>query len=571
MVYTINMENIKKEILKIINKKYKKEILDISDFSYPPNEKMGDLSLPCFKLAKELKTNPAELAALLVKELANKFNNIDSLVALGPYLNFFIDKQSLFENIYKNILKNNNTFANNKVGKDKRVMIEFSNLNTHKEVHVGHLRNIFFGDSVSRILSANGYNVFPVSYINDFGIHTAKTLWAYNEFYKRTLIPANRGEFLGKIYIRASKELEKNELGKQMVSFIMKKIESREGPEYELWKETREWSIEQLENIYKELNINIKHVFYENEFIDKGIAQVKEMLVQGILKESEGATIADLSEYNLGVMVFLRSDGTALYPVADIPLARFKIEKYKLDESIYVVDNRQKLNFKQLFKVLELMGYKQKFVHLDYDSVKLPGGAMSSRDGNTVTYDEFKEEALAKTIKETKNKHVDWPEYKIKEVSKKIVFGAMKFEMLKVGTDQIITFDMDEALRFDGYTSAYLQYTYARIASILRKADNFSHKIVDFSLLVNEKEKSLILKVSKYSEIIKKAGQDYNPSEIAKYLFELSQLLNDYYHSINILKGEEKYINPRLSLVYGVQQILKNGLSFLGIEVMEEM
>ena len=565
------MENIKLKILKTLNKKYGKEILDISDFSYPPNEEMGDLSLPCFKLAKELELSPVELSQLLVKELASVFKDVQSLVSVGPYLNFFIDKSSLFEGVFNELGKEKEYFGTNKSGAKKRVMVEFSNLNTHKETHVGHLRNMFYGDSVSKILLANGFDVVPVSYINDFGIHTAKTLWAYNEFYKNKLIPKERGAFLGEVYVRASEELKDNEVGKRMVSFMMKKIESREGEEYELWKETRLWSIEQLENIYEELGINIEHVFYESEFIEKGIKQVKEMKENGVLKESEGAIIADLEKYNLGVMVFMRSDGTALYPVADIPLARHKIEEYKLDESIYVVDNRQKLNFKQLFKVLELMGYKQKLVHLDYDSVTLPGGAMSSRDGNTVTYDDFKTEALEKAYLNTKEKHEDWPEYKIKEVAQKIIFGAMKFEMLKVGSDQIITFDINQALRFDGYTSAYLQYTYARISSILRKADEKEKSKINFDLLKEEKEKTLILKISKYKEALKKAGDTYNPAEIAKYLFELAQSLNDYYHSVQILKSEDDLKQVRLSLVFSVQQILKNGLKLLGIDVMEEM
>ena len=569
--FLTNMEKIKQKILDVLNKKYGKEILEISDFSYPPNEEMGDLSLPCFKLAKELGKNPAELSQDLVKELAGDLEAVQSLVSVGPYLNFFLNKSLLFKNIFKGLNKEKEKFGINKSGAKKRVMIEFSNLNTHKETHVGHLRNMFYGDSVSKILSANGFDVIPVSYINDFGIHVAKTLWAYNEFYKTKLIPKERGAFLGEIYVRASKELKDNEVGKRMVSFMMKKIESREGGEYKLWQETRQWSIEQLEKIYGELNISIEHVFYESEFIDEGLKQVKEMLADGILKESEGAIVADLEKYNLGIMVFMRSDGTALYPVADIPLARHKIKEYNLDESIYVVDNRQKLNFKQLFKVLDLMGYKQKLVHLDYDSVTLPGGAMSSRDGNTVTYEEFREEALKKAYDGTKEKHEDWPEYKIKEVAQKIIFGAMKFEMLKVGSDQIITFDIDQALRFDGYTAAYLQYTYARIASILRRAEDYGKSKIDFNLLKEEKEKTLIIKISKYRETVKRAGDAYNPAEIAKYLFELAQSLNDYYHSVQILKSEDDVKQARLALVFSVQQITKNGLNLLSISVMEEM
>lgn len=565
------MENIKNKILKVLNKKFEKEILSISDFTYPPNNEMGDLSLPCFKLSKELGRTPAEISQSLVKEFKDSLEGVQSLVSAGPYLNFFLDKTKLFKNNYEKLLKEKENFGTSKQKKKKRVMVEFSNLNTHKETHVGHLRNIFYGDAVSRVLKANGFDVIPVSYINDFGVHVAKTIWAYNEFYKRTLVPKNRGAFLGEVYVRAVKELKDNEVGKGMVSFIMKKIESREGEEYRLWQETRQWSIEQLSELYKELGVNIEHTFYESEFIDEGKKQVEKMLAQGILKKSEGAIIADLEEYGLGVMLFIRSDGTALYPVADVPLAKYKIEKYKLDESIYVVDNRQKLNFKQLFKVLELIGYKQKFVHLDYDFVTLPSGAMSSRDGNTVTYEEFKENALKKSFEETKKRHPDWPEYKTKEVSKKIIFGAMKFEMLKVGSDQIITFDIDKAIRFEGYTAAYIQYSYARIASILRKGDDFLGAKIDFSLLKEEKEKNLIIKIAKYEDAIKKSGEDYNPADIAKYLFELSQNLNDYYHSTQIIKSEEEYKKSRLALVYLAQQIIKNGLSLLGVEVMEEM
>ncbi len=564
------MESIKNKIIKYLNDKHKKDVLSVEDFSYPPKEEMGDLSLPCFALAKELKEGPAEVSKKLALELEGKFTEIKSIVVIGPYLNFFLDKTRLFEELYKKLQKEKDKFGTNKDAKGKRVMVEYSNVNTHKEYHVGHLRNLSYGDAISRILEANGCKVFPVSYINDFGIHTAKTLWAYNEHYKRTIVPKNRGAFLGEIYVRASQELENNEVGKGMVSFIMKKIESREGDEYRLWQETRKWSIEQFEKIYKELDIKIEHTFYESEFIDEGIKQVKEMLEKGILKESEGAVIADLEEYGLGVMVIIRKDGTALYAVADIPLAKHKIEKYKLDESIYVVDNRQKLHFKQLFKIIELMGYKQNLVHLDHDFVKLPGGAMSSRDGNTITYEQFKEESFKKSYPEVKKRHEDWPEYKIKEVTQKIIFGAMKFEMLKVSSDQVITFDMEKATRFDGYTSAYLQYTYARLNSILKKGKNLKDK-ADYTLLQEEKEKSLIIKTAKYSEVVKKAGSEYSPSEIAKYLFELAQGVNDYYHSVQILKGEEKYIAPRLALIFLAQQTIKNGLNLLGIDVMEEM
>ena len=233
------------------------------------------------------------------------------------------------KNVIKEIKKEKEKYGENKIGKNKKVMVEYSNANTHKEYHVGHLRNICYGDAVNKILSANGYKSIPVSYINDFGIHTAKTLWAYEEFFKDKKLPADKGGFLGQVYARAARELEKDETGKRLVAMIMKKIESRSGAEYELWKKTRKWSIAQFDKIYKELGVKFERIFYESEVVEKGMDLVGKLYEKRILTKSDGAIIADLNKYGLGVLVFLRSDGTALYPVADLALAEEKFKKYK--------------------------------------------------------------------------------------------------------------------------------------------------------------------------------------------------------------------------------------------------
>jgi arginyl-tRNA synthetase len=571
------LQKIKQRIIDLINHEYGEEIVAVADLSFPPNAEMGDLTLPCFKIAKTAGQAPGQVAEELFQKIKTD-EIIASVKTAGPYLNLTINKEYLAKNLLLEIEKENEKYGQNEIGEKKRVMIEYSNGNTHKECHVGHLRNIAYGDAVNRILSANGFESIPVSYINDFGIHVAKTLWNFERFIKENYgtedkIPVDRRGFvLGKMYADASQRAEDDKTAKQMIGGMMKQIESRAGAEYELWQKTRQWSIDALDKIYQELDIKFVNIFYESEVIIEGRKIVDELIERKILKQSEGAIIADLEKYNLGVLVVIRSDGTMLYPVADFALAREKFEKYNLDKSIYVVDIRQGQYFKQFFKLLELSGYKKEMIHLGYDVVKLPSGMMSSRTGNVITYEELRDEVFARAEKETRSRHTDWSDEKISEVARAIGIGAMKFEMLKVNSLSIITFDIEKALSFDGYTAAYLQYTFARIQSIARKSQITNPKLqIDATLLAENKEHELVLKLAKYPEIIEIAGKNYDPSEIAKYLFELGQMFNDYYHAISVLKAEANVMEARLILISAVAKVIENGLALLGIKVNDEM
>ncbi len=574
MKYALNI--IKEHIISLINQTG--IYAEIDDLSFPPNQEMGDLSLPCFNLAKKNGVTPNKLA----EDLLNKIQTdeiISGIKAIGPYLNFIINIKYLAGEVIKNIYKQKDKYGKNSSGNNKKVMIEYSNVNTHKEFHVGHLRNISYGDSVYRILLANGFKAIPISYVNDFGIHVAKTLWNYKNYINKNysdnwskLSEVEKGIILGKIYTDASQKEEKDLTAKQMISGFMKQIENRKGEEYKLWQKTRNWSIKSFFEIYQELGIKFKDVLYESNFFEKGFKKTEDFLKKGILKKSEGAVIADLNKYNLGVLPIIRSDGSTLYATADLALAVYKFEKYKLDISIYVVDNRQSLYFQQLFKILELAGYNQKMIHLGYDFVKLPTGAMSSRSGNVITYHELSSQIFKETFRQTKSRHQDWSEKKIKKVSQIIGVGAMKFEMIKVRANNTIVFDIKKALSFEGFTSAYLQYTYARIQSVIRKSKiKICSSKKDFQKLTELKEREIIIKLSQFAEIVEIAGKNYDPSEIAKYLFELAQIFNDYYHSINILKAKPDISAIRISLISSVAQVIKNGLSLLGIKVVEEM
>jgi len=561
---------IKKEITGLIKKDFPEVKITEADFVFPPNPEFGDLSLPCFNFSKALGSSPPEIA----KELSEKIKPagiVGKIVAAGPYLNFFLNKRKMARLVLNKILKTKEKYGNSKVGKGKRVMIEFSNANTHKEYHVGHLRNLCYGDAVTRLLAASGHRAIPVSYINDFGIHVAKTLWAYEKFYKNEKPPENLGYFLGQIYARSTQELEKNPEAKEEVSALMTKIESRRGPEYKLWQETREWSIKQFTEIYKEMGVSFDNIFYESRVIDEGRKIVRELFQKNFLVKSQGAVIANLEKYNLGVLLFLRSDGTALYPVADIPLAIKKFKKYKLDESIYVVDVRQSLYFEQLFKILELLGYKQKMIHLGYEFVKLPSGMMSSRTGNVITYENLRKEATERATAEIKKRHADWNEKQIGETAEKIVVGAMRFEMVKVGKEQTITFDIDRALHFEGLTAAYLQYTHARICSIIRKAGIEISGKIDFDKLREKWEYNLVIGLAKFPDVLEKAALSYSPAVLADYLYDLAKIFSDFYRDVKVIGGDPSAEKTRIALIGAVKIVLAKGLGLLGIAAPEEM
>ncbi|MDD3285316.1 MAG: arginine--tRNA ligase [Patescibacteria group bacterium] len=549
------------------------------DFVYPIPAELGDLSLPLFALAKSSGMSPAALAQEKIRllEQSDLPAAIQSFQAVGPYLNFFFKAGVFNRDALSDIEKAGHDFGRMAVGRQQRIMLEYSNANTHKEYHIGHLRNLFFGDAVYRILAFNDYQAIPVSYINDFGIHVAKTLWQWQRAnYKDSDAP--KGWLLGKCYAEASGLLsqaearedggaEKEEIKKE-ISAVMKEVESRQGKNYELWQETRDWSIAYFAEIYQRFDVKFEHIFYESEVIGDGLKMVAEFLQKGILKNSQGAVIADLEEYGLGVLPIIRSDGTALYPVADLALAKLKFNDYHLDESVYVVDIRQGLYFKQLAKIFELAGETFKISHLGYDFVTLKSGMMSSRSGNVITYSQIWEEAYSRARQEVSSRHQDWESERAEAAAEKLAVAALKFEMLKVSADKVITFDVDEALRFDGFTAAYLQYTGARLASILRKEKPAD---ADYSMLSNRRELSLTLAMQRFPEVVAKTGLQRDPSILARYLFELSQIFNDYYHEVAILKAEPALRFARLGLLGSLRLVLENGFALLGFDYLEEM
>ncbi|MDO8669797.1 MAG: arginine--tRNA ligase [Candidatus Buchananbacteria bacterium] len=576
MEYTIL--KIKKQILDLIAQAIEPDFdIDKLEIVVPPDSTLGDLAVPCFYLSKLTRKSPTKVA----EELSAKINPggiIKALKNVGPYLNFFIDPAVLGKSVISEIQKAKNDYGRLKINHQK-IMLEFSQPNTHKEFHIGHLRNAILGNSLVNLLRFSGNKVMPVNYIGDVGAHVAKCLWAYDKFYKDKDLPEDKGKFLGQVYTNGSKKLEANPDYKKEVDDILQKLESGDPKSFggeskkwlDLWKKTRKWSLDDFDKIYKILGIQFDHFFYESEVEKPGKKIVADLLKKGVAEKSEGAVIIDLEKYDLKKFLLLKSDGSSLYSTKELALAKLKFEKFKIDESIVVVDSRQSFYLQQFFKTMEVIGFKKKMVHIPYEFVTLKDGAMASREGNVVLFKDFYNSVFGRAKIETKTRHQEWPEKKTEEVSRKIALSAIKFNMLKVGNNSIITFDIDESLSFDGFSGPYIQYTCSRINSVLKKAKFSGLAKIDYAKINSDLEKEIMLQLASWPEIVAESSKNYDPSIIAKYLFDLARLFSSFYQKFPIINSSKDIKEARLILVDSVRKVLVNGLSILGIEPLDQM
>lgn len=583
------MQEVKKEILNLLAIAGVKGEMQLT---IPPNPEMGDFAFACFSIAKELKMNPAEAAKTIESKIKNqKLKTIDKAQAMGPYVNFYLNPGKVAETILKQIGKQKDKYGDNKSGKGKKVLIEYPSNNTHKEFHIGHFRNVAIGNTLVHLYEKNGYKVYPVNYLNDFGNHVAKCLWGLLKFHKDELKnpPKNKQKWLGEVYVEASQKLKDNPEFAKEVSEVQVKLEAINsmksgkgvkeisGDLYALYTNTRKWSIDKFKEIFDQLGVKHVGVFYESELKEEGQGLVDDLFKKGIAQEGEGgAIIVDLSKYNLDIALLRKSNGTGLYMTSDLALAlrKFAGSDYKnLKESIVITGIEQNFYFKQLHKVLELWGFTKKLTHIGYGLVNLKEGKMSSRLGNVILYEDLYNDVYEKLKEESKQRHADWSEKQINKTTHILTMAALKFDMLKHEAAKNITFDIKEATSFDGFTGPYILYVVARINSILQKAKNEKLKTKgDYNLLDKPEEKQLLLFLSRYEEVVSEALQEYNPSTITRYCFDLAQKFNDFYTKHSVLNAESKdLIGARLQLSRAVRNVLKNSLNLLTIDTLEEM
>lgn len=560
------------------------------DFVLPPRPELGDVSLGCFKLAKTMEKNPAEAA----KALAAEFGEdpiVASVRAEGPFLNFAFQSDALVNGIADNVASAGPKFGSSSQGEGKTVVLEYAQPNTHKELHVGHSRNLTLGASLVRLLSLAGWKVIPASYHGDVGAHVAKCLWwmvvksrgqgtsamdLTAAEVKKLLadIPAEErtGKYLGDLYAAASRELDARPEVKDDISAVQRALETHEPTWEALWEETRQWSLKEMAAIFKELDVTIERRYLESEVVDEGQRIVDDLLKKGVAKESQGAIVVDLEDKKLGVFLIRKSDGTSLYATKDLALAFLKQKEYPgISRSIILVDNRQELYFKQLFETLRMMGYAAELEFAGYEFVTLKSGAMSSREGNVVTYQSFRDEVLEKTRAETTARHPEWDAKKIDVSAWALAMAGVKFGMLRQDSEKIFTFDLEQALSFEGDTGPYVQYATVRLGAILKKAKAAAAKADAQEATSHPAEKALALALARFEEVCARAARELRPSVVAQWCIETAQLANAFYRDVPVLDAPEPVRTARLALVKAGRDVLTQGLGILGIPVPDEM
>jgi arginyl-tRNA synthetase len=534
-----------------------------------PPQGFGDLAFPCFTLSKKFRKAPDAIA----NELAGKMKPHGLVVKIeqkGGYLNFFVNWDKIGQETIGAVLKEKENFGR---GHAKgSVMVEYCHFNTHKAVHIGHIRTACLGESLSRILSFSGHKVIRVNYQGDIGPHVAKCIWGLLKLHEGSEPEGEKGKWLGRVYAEASKKIKENPDIEAEVNEINQKIYAGDHQMAKIWKETRKWSLDYFDTIYRSFGIKFDRFYFESETEKLGTDAAKKLLKKGVAKESEGAVLIDLEKYGLGIYILLKSDGTPLYSAKDLGLAELKTKEYRIDKSIHVVGSEQKMYFQQLFKTFELMGslLAGKSHHLCYELVNLPTGKMASREGIVILYEDVLGELEKHAKEETKKRNKEISGKELDETSRIIALAALKYDMIKTSPSKTIIFDWNSALDFEGNAAPYLLYTYARARSILRNADGQKGQF-DMSLLKEPHERHIIKMISEFPDVIAKASDDMRPHYVANFCYEMCTRFNEFYQFVPVLKAEHELKAARLALVEAFSCVLKSALDMLGIGSLERM
>ena len=542
----------------------------------PPNPKQGDLAFGCFKLAKDLKSAPPKIAS----EIAEGFSHplIASANPAGPYLNFFLNPTKVNELVLNEFLSGE-IFKKSLVSHAPKTIIEYSQPNTHKEMHVGHMRNLCYGDALVRLYRYCGVDIMSTTFPGDMGTHVAKCLWYYKKHNTESPPETRKGAWLGTLYTAANnlledqKGTEQEEINRKELTAILHQLLNEEGEYFDLWKETRKWSVELMQSVYDWAGVKFDKWYWESEVDHSSVELVKKYHDKGILVKDEGAIGIDLSEDKLGFCLLLKSDGTGLYATKDLELARRKFEDFNAERSLYVVDNRQSLHFKQVFKTLEKIGFEQAkdCHHLQYEMVELTDGAMSSRKGNIVPLQALIDRMLGTIKEQFLNKYKgDWSDEEIESTANMIAAGAIKYGMNRTDANKKIVFDMQEWLKLDGESGPYIQYVYARINSMLDKMSDVNPG--HFETLTDPKETALINHLGKFNQIIQTSLEKHSTHNLCQYIYQLAKLYNSFYAECPVATAPtDELKSARKGLSQSVAVAIKHSMNLLGIEVPSRM
>jgi arginyl-tRNA synthetase len=536
----------------------------------PPRPEMGDFAFPCFQLSKVLRKAPNMIAEQLKNDIDKAgFEKIENL---GPYLNFFLDKSVFVKNTIEAVLAEGDNYGSSKYGEGKNVVVEYSSPNIAKPFHVGHLLSTAIGNSLYKIMSFEGYNCTAVNHLGDWGTQFGKLICAYKKGWadEEQLAKEPINELL-KIYVKFHDEAEIHPELEDEGRLHFKRLEDGCEEEVALWNKFKDLSLKEFSIIYDMLNVKFDSYAGESFYSDKMDAVVEEISTKGLLTESNGAKVVMLDEYNMPPCIIKKADGATIYATRDLAAAIYRKKTYDFYKNIYVVGTPQALHFKQVFTTLKLMGHDwaNNCEHVGFGLVKFADKKLSTRKGDVIFLDQLLKEAVSKTLEIINEKNPELDEKE--EVAKKIGIGAVIFTYLKNNRERDIVFDWKEMLSFEGETGPYVQYTYARSQSILRRASEISAE-ADYSKLVEKEEFELVKLLENFQNVIFMSIDKLEPAMVTRHIIEVAKAFNKFYNSYNILSTEDKELKAaRIKMVEASCQVIKNGLNLLGIEVVDKM
>jgi len=551
---------------------------DISlNLELSPDTEEGDFGFGCFGIAKLLKKNPQDITENLSESISFP-PYIEKVIKRGPYLNFVFNKEFLIEETISGILKEDSLYGGSKWGEGKRILMEYSSPNTNKPQHLGHIRNNLLGMALSNLLEKAGCKVIKINLINDRGIHICKSMLAY-KLWGNGKTPKDTGKkgdsFVGDYYVMFEKKAKEDEKLIAQVREMLKKWEEGDKETIELWKRMNRWVYDGFNETYKRLGAEFNKIYYESETYKLGKEIVLKALDDSICyKNDKGEIIIDLSDKGLGKKVLLRGDGTSIYITQDVGNAKLRFDEYDINSSIYIVASEQNYHFQVLFEILRRFGFElaEQCYHLSYGMVYLPEGKMKSREGTVVDADNLMDELKFMAEAEVKKRARDIKGEQLESISEIIGLSALKFYVLKISPSKDINFNPVESLSFEGDTGPYIQYTHARISSLLRKSGMYGDDFANFTKLGNKEEVDIVKELLIFPKILISSAENYNPSWLASYLLELAKSFNKFYHDHSVLNsGDEELTSGRVALSKSVGIVLKEGLRILGIVAPEKM
>ena len=560
-----NKELIASELAKVIDSLDQDAILNLLE--QPKSSDLGDIAFPAFSLAKVERKAPQAIAA----DIAEKIDQsaFEKVVATGPYVNFFLDKSKISDQVIKSVIEAGADYGQQDEGHGQNITIDLSSPNIAKPFSVGHLRSTVIGDALSNIFRKMGYNTIKINHLGDWGKQFGLLMVAYKKWGSKEAVEANPIDELLKLYVRINAEIENDpELDEEGRKWF-KKLEDGDPEATELWQWFRDESLVEFNRIYKLLGVEFDSLngeaFY-NDKMDEGVQILED---KGLLKESKGASIVELDDVNLPPAMIKKSDGATLYITRDIATAMYRARTYNFVKNIYAVGQEQSNHFRQLKAVLKKMGFdwSDDMVHVDFGLVTKNRQKLSTRKGNIILLEPTLQEAISRAKAQIEEKN---PELENKEeVAHAVGVGAVKFYDLKTDRRNGYDFDLEAMVSFEGETGPYVQYAYARIQSILRKA-NFTPS-ADATYSLNDPESWEIIKLLQdFARVVKRAAENYDPSLIAKYAINLAQAFNKYYAHTRIL-DESPERDSRLALSYSTAVVLKEALRLLGVDAPEKM